>query len=96
MNRKILGEFKPYFIPANAILNFSINDKLDVTIQVSSDIEQKLYNQLSTTFNNEDIRLLRILYKLKDELDESYKYKWSKTRLAQQDEKIKKTRSSLT
>lgn len=60
MRKKMQGDFKPYFIPANTVLNFSINDNLDVTIQVSSDIEQKLYNQLSITFNNEDIRLLTI------------------------------------
>ena len=32
MKSSIQGDFKPYFIPANTVLNFSINDKLDVTI----------------------------------------------------------------
>ena len=68
MKRKLQGEFKPYFIPTNTVLNFSINDKLDCTIQVSSDIEQKLYNQLSRTFANEDIRSLKILYDLEEEM----------------------------
>lgn len=53
------------FIPTNVVLSFSINDSLDVTVQISSMLEKQLYEELSQIFCQEDIPILIEIYKLK-------------------------------
>ena len=64
----IKGEFQSLFIQANAVLTFSINDNLDVTVQISNLIEKELNEELSNIFDAEDIPALITLYRLKYEL----------------------------
>lgn len=53
------------FIPTNVVLTFSINDSLDVTVQISSMLEKQLNEELSQIFCQEDIPTLIEIYKLK-------------------------------
>lgn len=47
---RIKGNFETLFIPTNALLTFSINDNLDVTIQISSMLEKELNEEMSQMF----------------------------------------------
>ena len=64
------------FIPTNVVLSFSINDSLDVTVQISSMLEKQLNEELSQIIVQEDIPTLIEIYKLKNNKED-----WSKSKL---------------
>ena len=63
---RIKGDFQTLFIPSNVVLTFSINDNLDVTIQISNMLEKQLNHELLQLFCSEDIPTLINIYKLKN------------------------------
>jgi len=52
------GDFKAFFIEQNVDLFFSINDNLDVAVQISSKQESIIYEELEKAFVEEDIPIL--------------------------------------
>lgn len=52
-------DFRSFFITTNTKMTFAINDNLDVVIMVSSKLEQNLYDQMTQTFNAEDLHVMR-------------------------------------
>ena len=64
MSNSFEENFKSFFIPKNNKMTFAINDNLDVVVMVSSKLEQDLYDQMTKTFNSEDLHVMRQLYRL--------------------------------
>ena len=52
------GDFKAFFIEQNVSLFFSINDNLDVAVQITSKQELSIYEELQKAFIEEDIPTL--------------------------------------
>lgn len=72
------GDFRAYFISDNVNLHFSINDNLDIAVQLTSKQEDCIRQELEKAFNSDDIPTLWQLFNCNDEeMRENHKVRLS-------------------
>ena len=64
LEKTVKDDYKEFFLNGQSSLNLSINDHLDVLIQISSLHEQQLFTELNHSFRPKDMPILQKLLPL--------------------------------
>jgi len=62
-------DFKDYFLDGLNSLHYSINDNLDVVIQISCQQEEELFKELNSSFRPKEIPIIKKILPLMNDLE---------------------------